>query len=928
MSESLKKVHDLGQSIWFDNIHRRLLENGELANLIQQEDIWGVTSNPTIFNNAIAKSQDYDVALKAMAWAGWSTPQIFDRLIVEDICTTADLFHHVHAKTNGIDGYVSIEVSPYIAHDTEKTISEARRLWHLVDRPNVMIKIPATKEGIPAIQASIAAGININITLIFSLKRYLEVIEAYMSGLEERIQAGLPIDKIRSVASFFISRFDVKIDGYLDGLVAKGGEVSKKASALYIKAGIAGGRLAYALFKDQFSSVRFEKIRAKGGNLQRPLWASTSTKNPKYSDVLYVEQLIAPDTIDTIPPKTLDAFRDHGKASASLEGHEKESQKVMDDLMEIGISFETVGDELEVEGVDSFADSITALLATIEERRKNSQKELGALANAVVKRISSLEVHKTVQRLFDNDASLWTKAPAAQKEIQNRLGWLKSPWDNLKTIEEYAEFMQDCQREGFTHALLLGMGGSSLAPEVLAMTFGVREGDGKLGLDLTILDSTDPAQIKAAERKSPLEKTLFIVSSKSGTTSEVNAFMEYFWAKAQKRLGKRAPDHFVAITDPGTKLEEIARERQFRKIFSADPNIGGRYSVISPFGLVPAVLIGLDENLLLQRSIRMANQCHPDTPTGRNPGVVLGSILAESSLNGRNKLTLLIDPEINSFGSWLEQLVAESSGKLGKGIIPVDLEPALKAKSYSTDRVFVYLRLNGKNDELVSQLIKLGHPVVTLPILDEYDLGGEFYRWEIAIAVACSILGINAFDQPDVQDSKTRTEQKIAQYQKSGTLDEGAPIWTNDTARVYGNKFSGLEQSTKIDEVIVKFLKQARPGDYIALNAYLPRNPAILAKLQKFRTKLQKQTRLPVTLGFGPRFLHSTGQLQKGGPDQVMVLQITANSPQELQIPTLGLTFNLLERAQAVGDLEALLARGRRAIRVQLDGAKLDDLLI
>ncbi|HZW02465.1 MAG TPA: hypothetical protein VFF68_00955, partial [Anaerolineaceae bacterium] len=419
------------------------------------------------------------------------------------------------------------------------------------------------------------------------------------------------------------------------------------------------------------------------------------------------------------------------------------------------------------------------------------------------------------------------------------------------------------------------------------------------------------------------EKTLFIVASKSGTTGEVQAFLDYFWEQA-KPLGSAAGEHFVAITDPGTKLEEIARQNGFRQVFLADPDTGGRYSALSAFGLVPAALIGMDVEKLLDHAQRMEDTCSPDVPAGRNPGLVLGAILGEAALQGRDKLTFLTDPSVCPLGSWLEQLVAESSGKEGRGIVPVDMEPY--SHHYSGDRLFVYFQSDGSHKELADALIQQGHPVLSLPVESAYTLGSAFFQWEVATAIACAVLGVNGFNQPDVQDNKNRTKEKIARYARGETLGEGPVIWARPGARVYGQAFHGLDAISELRQVVAGFVEQAKEGDYVAINAYVPRNPHILEQLQALRKAIQAKTGRPTTLGFGPRFLHSTGQLHKGGADNGLFLQITREPEQDVPIPGQGITFGLLERAQAVGDLEALLARGRRAIRIHLDGASIEDL--
>ncbi len=922
--EPIQKLTELGQSLWYDNIERKLLKNGELEAMIRRGDIRGVTSNPSIFNKAIAHSNDYDTALKTMAWAGWEAEDIFYELAIEDIRAAADLFRSLYDQTNGGDGYVSLEVSPYLANDTEGTIREAQRLWKLVNRPNLMVKIPATMEGIPAIRRSIASGININITLIFSIDRYAKVMDAYMSGLEDRLKQGLPIGSIASVASFFVSRVDTKVDDHLEEIIRQEGEDAPKAKDLLGKTGIANSRLAYFLFKEKFGSERFQRLRAQGARIQRPLWASTSTKNPAYRDVMYVEELAAPDTVDTAPPQTIELFKDHGQVRESISGTEEQSRREIEAVESLGISMDAVTRELEEEGVKSFSDAFSELLGTIQKRRAAFRAQLGPLQDPVQARVAKLEADQALERMFAHEKDLWSSDPAQQSEIGNRLGWLDSPEKSRALLPDLAALVQNVKEAGYTHALLLGMGGSSLAPEVLARIFD-KPADA-WGLDLAILDGTDPAQVQAARDRSPIERTLYIVSSKSGTTSEVHAFFNYFWEQAQNAAGEQAGRHFIAVTDPGTPLEALAKEHGFRKVFLADPEVGGRFSALTAFGLVPAALIGLDVEKLLDRAAFMARQCGPRVAAGRNPGLVLGAIVGEAALQGRDKLTFLTDNDLNAFGSWLEQLVAESSGKQGKGIIPVDLEPPMEPAAYANDRLFVYIDKTGRLEKFVGELRNAGQPAPELELADDYELGAEFYRWEVAIAIATAVIGVNGFNQPDVQDNKSRTKKMVAAYQESGRIDEGEPLWQKDGVQVFGRAFPGLDQSNTPGQVVERFVQQAKPGDYIAINAYLPRTDLIHAQLQALRKWIQSQTGLATTLGFGPRFLHSTGQLHKGGPNSGLFLEITAQPQQDLPVPSEGISFGQLERAQALGDLEALMARGRRVIRVNLLDGNLDKL--
>ena len=897
---SIQKLTSLGQSIWLDNIQRKQLENGELKAMIERGDIRGMTSNPSIFNNAIAKSKDYDAALTSLAWAGWDAEKIFWQLAIEDIRAACDLFSPLYEETNGGDGYVSIEVSPDIAHDTEATIAQVEQLWARVRRPNLMVKIPATKAGIPAIRKAISVGINVNITLIFSLKRYAEVMEAYLSGLEDHLAAGHSIHHIASVASFFVSRVDSKIDPKLpDGSPLKG------------KAAIANAKLAYDEYEKTFASRRWENLKIKGARVQRPLWASTSTKNPAYPDTIYIDNLIGPDTVNTVPPATLEAFRDHGVAEVTITRDLEQAQDAIKQLEVAGISMDVVTQELEEEGVKSFADAFAQLLKTIDGRRTDAVSALGPIADPVARRVAQLEADSVPARLWKQDPSLWTSEPEGQAEVARRMGWMDSPEKARALLPSYKAFAEEIHNEGIHRVLVLGMGGSSLTAEVLSSLQAAANIEAPVSL--AILDSTDPEQVSLAAGNFPPDKSLYIVASKSGGTAEVMAAFDYFW-----KLSNGDGSRFVATTDPGTSLEALARKNNFRKIFSSDESVGGRFSALTDFGMVPAALLGMDLARLLDRAEWMKSQCGEHVPPARNPGLALAAVIAESALEGRDKLTILSDAPLSAFAGWIEQIIAESSGKGGKGILPVPLEPMGDSGVYGEDRLFVYLRQTGELDENMKTLREAGHPVIETLIPELSEIGAEMYRWEVATAVACSILGVNAFDQPNVETSKKITKAKIAEYQKSGSLNEGKSVRTRDGFSIFSS--SNVSGST-LGEVLQNFLAEAQPNGYVAINAYLPRGEEMINILQALRVAIRARTGNAVTAGFGPRFQHSTGQFHKGGPRQALFLVITSESAADFDIPTEGLTFGTLIRAQAIGDFEALVEAGRNALRVHLMGA-------
>ena len=875
----MQALLELGQSVWLDYLRRGMLHSGELQRMID-DGLRGMTSNPTIFEHAIGGSTDYDEALSRVAASSRTDREVFDLLAMEDVRTAADLFRPVYDGSQGADGFVSLEVSPTLARDTAGTIAEARRLWAAVDRPNVMIKVPGTREGWPAIERLLTDGINVNITLLFSLEHYRQVAEAYLHALEARRNGRHAIDRVASVASFFVSRVDTEVDRRLDA-----------TSDLRGKVAIANAQLAYAWFRELLDGPRWRALAAAGAKPQRLLWASTGTKDPAYSDILYVDSLIGADTINTLPPQTLQLFEDHGTVRATLPGNPAEARRAMDHLRAAAVDFDDVTRVLEEEGIEKFAHSFETLLGVIASKRKaltqpeppRHSAQLRAFDQQVVLRLAELERARVPKRIWGRDPTVWKPDPKTP-EIADRLGWLTVGEMMAQQVKVLAAFAEEMRSE-FAHVLLCGMGGSSLAPEVLWRTFGRRPGYPTL----TVLDSTDPRAVTAAVGSGDLPKTVFLISSKSGTTQETDSLYRHFW----EATGGRGAQ-FVAITDPDTPLAKLAAERRFRRTFVNPKDIGGRYSALSYFGLVPAALIGVDVGLLLHRAHRAAEAAAPLVPAGQNPAARLGAMLGEAALGGRNKATFVLSPGIGSFGLWVEQLIAESTGKEGKGILPVAEEPLGPPEVYGRDRVFVSLALTGEEDDATEAglhaLTAAGHPVMRLALEDRYDLGQEFFRWEFATAVAGAILGINAFDQPNVAESKQNTKDVLAGHQ---------PPTPPVTA-------------TELD----RFLAAVRPGDYLALMAYLPPTPQNDRRLGAVRARLRDRLKVATTVGYGPRFLHSTGQLHKGGPPVGHFLQITERADRDVPIPGMPYTFGQLEAAQAEGDLRALRGRGRPAVRI------------
>ena len=932
MPNPLVDVQQYGQSLWYDNIRRSLITSGELQDFIAHDGLRGVTSNPAIFEKAIAGSTDYDEALKALEQQqDLDAKTLYEHLAVHDIQAAADVMLPVYNRTNKRDGYVSLEVSPYLAHDTAGTVEEARRLWHDVRRDNVMIKVPATPAGIPAIKQLIGAGINVNITLLFHITAYEAVADAYISGLEAYVAQGGNPTGVASVASFFVSRIDTAIDGLITTRLKTTTSASERSllRSLLGRVAIANARLTYQRYKEIFRTPRWQALAAKGAQTQRLLWASTGTKNPSYRDVVYVEELIGPDTVNTVPAATFEAFRDHGRPRASLEEHLEEALDTMEVLEEVGISMQEVTDKLLNEAVKLFEEAFDKLLSAVEKKR---QALLGAalprqlyklpadLAAAVQASLEDWRASGKVRRLWARDATLWTG-----KDEGNWLGWLGITDDQLAHVEHLRLIAKDVQGAGFKHALLLGMGGSSLGPEVLRMTFGTLPGYP----ELHVLDSTDPAQVKRFENKVDLAKTICIVSSKSGGTLEPNIFKQYFFERLKQTVGeKEAGSRFIAITDPGSKTQEVAEQDGFRHVCFGWPNIGGRYSVLSDFGLVPAAIMGVDVARFLDQAEYMVHSCAASVPPADNPGVVLGTIMGVLAKQGRDKVTLITSPGIWDFGAWLEQLLAESTGKEGKGLIPVDQEPLGKPEIYGNDRLFVYTRLDtapdAAQDAAVAALEAAGQPVVRISLTDPYQLGEEMFRWEMATAVAGAIIGIHAFNQPDVEASKVATRKLTTAYEKTGGLPAEAPILEADGIKLFTDEknAAALAQAAGRNKTLAGYLKahlnRLGAGDYFGLLAYIDMHEAHQGPLQAIRQAVRDAKKVATCLGYGPRFLHSTGQAYKGGPNSGVFLQITCDDAVDVPVPGRKYTFGVVKAAQARGDFEVLAERNRRALRVHL----------
>ena len=884
VNERLAALTAAGTSVWLDQIKRALITTGELQRLVEEDSLRGVTSNPTIFNQAILGSEDYDEQLAEAAHEGLDDRGIYQELAIRDIQDACDVLRVVYDESGGQDGFVSFEVDPDLAFDTGRTMEQAREYWDRVDRPNLMIKIPGTAEGTPAIEEMIYEGRNINVTLLFGVEEYAQVAEAYIRGLERRLEEGKSVD-INSVASFFVSRVDTEVDKRLEGT---------GHDDLLGKAGIANARAAYLRYEEIFLGERFAALRDAGAAVQRPLWASTGVKNPAYRDVMYVEELVGPNTVNTMPMATLLATGDHAEIRGATA--REDPAQVLEALADAGIDMTDVTDQLLREGVEKFVEPMDKLLEGIGSKREAIVTQRPPSIDAslpdedveprVAARVKKAADEDVARRIWRKDDTLW--GPAGQPEVANRLGWLdvtEQMREELGDLQAFAEAVRD---EGVKDVVLLGMGGSSLAPEVIRRSFGAQAG----WPSLHVLDSTDAGAVRSVEQAIELDHALFLVSTKSGGTIETLSLFKHFWSLR--------PDGqaFVAITDPGSGLEKLATEHGFRRTFLNDPDIGGRYSALSFFGLVPAALMGADVAGLLHAAGIAEQNCQSFESGDVSSGLWLGLAWGELAEAGRDKLTYVIDPPLQSFGLWVEQLIAESTGKQGKGILPVADEPVGDPDVYGDDRTFLHLRHGDAPDEAtdakVAALRAAGHPVIVREVGGPEDLGRIFFFAEFAIATAGWVLGINPFDQPNVQEAKDATSRVLA---------EGAE-----------------DQSDAADDELRDLLGGLGAPSYLAVMGYVEPSADFDAAVSELRQVIRDATKSATTFGYGPRFLHSTGQLHKGGPPTGRFLQLVHDSAPDVDIPEADYGFTRLKHAQAIGDLETLRAHDLPAARVTLEG--------
>lgn len=923
--------------LWLHDLSRGLLSAQPLELLPTSS----FTTQLNRLERAIGEGSAYDAALEQ---ADSDDPHsILEALLAEDAQHAADKVRP-HFAPEWASGVVSVDLSPLRAETPQQRLEAARRFFQAINRPNVLIKMPAQADLLTILEQLLYEGVNIHFTHVYSLASYEAVAECYLRAMERRALENLPLGGLISVIGFHVGSIDAVVDRQLQNNIRAAqarselGRVSANAELLG-KIGVANANTVYRRSRDLFNSERFARLRAAGALPQRLLWTEIAPISPLQAPMHYFDRLNHAEALLLIEPAMLESLADYEQDASARSAALRESPDVLVRLAAVGIELNAVARQLVGDADELYSEAFAKLVARADGKRKllssgfirRQTLVLGQYQKPVETELQRLRNQKSITRTWACDASLWTDSPTVAAQIEGRLGWLSLPTDGRIDREVLRAARAESQREGWQHIVMLGMSGANVTAETLYGIFGQQAGFPAL----IALDSTDPSAIRDVEAQIDLRRTCFIVASKSGNTLETFAMLYYFYQRCAEHSAQ-AGAQFIAITDPQTRLAEEAERLGFRAIYYNPTDMAGRYAALSYFGMLPIAMLGLDFEKLLDRAAEMALACGPNVMGNNHPGLWLGTIMGVLARRGLDKLTLLSSPELAPFGAWVEQLIAESSGKEDKGIIPISGGTVGLPHDYDDDRLFIYLRLasSANNpDQAVQMLQEAGHPLVTLDLRDVYDIGAEFFRWQFAAATIGMVLGINPFDEPAVEESKHNTQRLLDAYVAQGVLPSSAPVYTEDGISLFADDVTAtlLQQlreqqafeTSPLSGLLAAFLRLARSGDYIGLLAYLPPRPEYLEQLETFRRRARHALQRAVTLGFGPRYLHSTGQLHKGGSDKGVFIQLTVDDPEPLPIPNMPYSFSILKQAQAEGDYEALQSRGRRIVRLHLGGQPL-----
>jgi len=916
----IQSLHSLGQSLWLDYIRRDSLDSGELAARVAAGELRGVTSNPTIFESALLSSDSYQDDLRRFSQAGWTAEKIFDQLVIDDIRAAADIFLPLFEQTNGGDGFVSIEVNPEFADDTSKTIEEARRLWGAVNRPNAMIKIPATLAGLPALESSIREGINVNATLIFSLGRYIEVMEAYMTGLEGRLEEGGSLNHVASVASFFVSRIDSALDEKLQEVIQRGEGEGERASSLLGKVAIASSKLSYAQFVATFQGERFQRLAARGAQIQRPLWASTSTKNPDYPDTYYVDHLIGPDTVNTLPEATLKAFKDHGSPELTLTENISTARSQLQALDDLGISIAEAADRLERQGVSKFVSSYRSILRTIDKKVVTFQQELTALEPKLRETLAELDRDEVGKRLWQEDATLWVERDREKEQIRRWLGWLSAPAKMSTGLAEIVDFALEALAPEITTLVIIGSGCGIITAEMLARILAPPD-----GLNYHILNTANPDDIRAITRKTSPEATLYLIVDPSSGAGIPERLLSFFWEEAARKLEEKTGDHFIVITQGGSTLQSWSVEQGIHKIIVEDFRDDLWCSPFNRTNLLPAALAGADLDSFVRGGVNMTRACGPLVDAAKNPGLFLGSVMAAALRSGRDKVTLFADPPLEPALKWIEYLLAAGRRGQDDGIISIRDEPSGPGNVYGDDRLFVYLRVSGAMDRRLQDWIHAGIPVLVLETgTNTEEMGELLVQWQFGAAIALHLLSVNPTDFDAMHRSRAELQHILHRLERKRELPHPDSLWEGDGVQLRassrGLKFTGGGVSDVIDLV----LNESQNAGGVGLRLYTPVSQTLQGKVRRLRRVFRDQLGL-----FSLTEVAGCGFDPTRGLKDIVYLILMVRPRKDVPVPGKTYTFGNLFEGQALSDLAAMKDFGSPFLFFHFDAQRqLSDFLL